>query len=151
MHMQCSNASTCSRVEIWRGGTPSPPPSVLIVVAAIGEGWPSVLSDSRVQLSKSKKMGFGTIFTQWVRISRNRHLKIVLESFSEAVVLCVHLLTLMNWRTKLTSRRLSSLTLNSFCTFPIIPTKLSKASSTWTLSGAICPSKYCLRISWTNG
>ena len=77
--MQCSNASTCSRVEIWRGGTPSPPLlSVLIVVAAIGVGWPRVLSDSRVQLSRSKKMGFGTIFTQWVRISRNLRLKIVL-------------------------------------------------------------------------
>ena len=93
--MQCSNASTCSKVDIWRGGTPSPPPSVLIVVVATGVGYPSVLSDSRVQFSNSKKMGFGTIFTQCVRIRRNRRLKIVLESFSEAVVLCVHLLTLM--------------------------------------------------------
>lgn len=118
-HRQCSNARTCSNVDIWSDGTPSVP-----AFTAWAYDWPSVLSDSSVVLSNSKKIGLGKILTQCVSISKNRLLKTGLYSGS------LHLFPLINCNTKLTSSLFSSLILYSFCTLPTMPTRLSSASST---------------------
>ena len=122
-HRQCSNTKTYSRVVSCKGWIPLSTADYS-VDAVYYDGCPSELRDSRALVSKSKKMGLGTILTQWVRIKRNLRRKIGVCSG------LFHLFVFMNCSTKLTSSRFSSFTLNSFCTLPMMPTRLSRASST---------------------
>ena len=128
MQWQCSLTRTWSRGEnwIWPGCKLTPCAYAIDIYYGVSYGPPICDRLSKTELNRSKKCCLGKTLTQCVIINKYLRLKIGLDSP------LFHLVCLIYCKTKCTSSRLSDLTLNSFWTFPIIPTKFNSASSMCT-------------------